>query len=340
MKALQISKPDELNLVDLDETHAGKDQVLIRVMRGGICGSDMLIYHGKNPFASYPRIPGHEFVGEVVETGDGSRKFKLGDHVVVNPVISCGKCYPCRNGQMNVCTSLQVIGVHCDGGFAQYIAVDESNLFRIPDSMSWDDAVFIEPFSIASNVTSRIGLNGNDRLLIIGAGPIGLTILQVAKMLGSKVAVCDIVDSRLGHALAMGADMVINSGKEDIEAKAADFSDNEGPSAIVDAAGIPGLMASLTRMASPGGRIGILGFSTVISEITQYEITRKELTIVGSRLSNNKFPQVIDWMASKKLDPAALLSRKFPISEARQAFDIIDGNKETILKVVLDMEAL
>ncbi|MFH2115179.1 MAG: zinc-binding alcohol dehydrogenase family protein, partial [Spirochaetota bacterium] len=298
------------------------------------------IYHGKNPFASYPRIPGHEFVGEVVETGDGSRKFKLGDHVVVNPVISCGKCYPCRNGQMNVCTSLQVIGVHCDGGFAQYIAVDESNLFRIPDSMSWDDAVFIEPFSIASNVTSRIGLNGNDRLLIIGAGPIGLTILQVAKMLGSKVAVCDIVDSRLGHALAMGADMVINSGKEDIEAKAADFSDNEGPSAIVDAAGIPGLMASLTRMASPGGRIGILGFSTVISEITQYEITRKELTIVGSRLSNNKFPQVIDWMASKKLDPAALLSRKFPISEARQAFDIIDGNKETILKVVLDMEAL
>jgi len=340
LKALQISKPDELNLVDLDETHAGKDQVLIRVMRGGICGSDMLIYHGKNPFASYPRIPGHEFVGEVVETGDGSRKFKLGDHVVVNPVISCGKCYPCRNGQMNVCTSLQVIGVHCDGGFAQYIAVDESNLFRIPDSMSWDDAVFIEPFSIASNVTSRIGLNGNDRLLIIGAGPIGLTILQVAKMLGSKVAVCDIVDSRLGHALAMGADMVINSGKEDIEAKAADFSDNEGPSAIVDAAGIPGLMASLTRMASPGGRIGILGFSTVISEITQYEITRKELTIVGSRLSNNKFPQVIDWMASKKLDPAALLSRKFPISEARQAFDIIDGNKETILKVVLDMEAL
>jgi len=314
--------------------------VVIRVVRGGICGSDMLIYHGKNPFASYPRIPGHEFVGEVVENGEGSKKFKPGDRVVANPVVSCGNCYPCRIGRTNVCTSLQVIGVHRDGGFAQYIAVDESNLFRIPDSLSWDDAVFIEPFSIAANVTSRIALDRSDRLLLIGAGPIGLTILQVAKMLGAKVAVCDMVGSRLVHASGMGADMVINTAKENIGARAAEFSDGDGPSAIIDAAGVPGLMAGLAGMASPGGRIGILGFSTSISEIAQYEITRKELTIAGSRLNNNKFPQVIEWMASGKLNPSSLLSRKFPIGEARKAFELIDGNKETILKVLLDLEAL
>lgn len=340
MKALQIVRPGELKLVDLDTPVPDRSQVLIRVKRGGICGSDMHIFHGSNPFASYPRIPGHEFVGEVVGLGDDVEGFSLGNHVAVNPVVSCGSCHPCRNGQPNVCTTLEVFGVHRDGGFAQLIAVDAASLHLIPDSISWDDAVFIEPFSIAANVTSRIGLQGKDSLLVIGAGTIGLTILQVAKIFGARVAVCDMLDGKLEQASKMGADAIINTSRESIETRALEFTGGDGPSAIIDAAGVPALMGTLARIACPGGRIGILGFSTSVSEITQYEITRKELVIAGSRLNNGKFPQVIAWMVRGKIRPVELFSRMFPIRDAPEAFRYVESNRETVLKVLLDIEAV
>jgi len=339
MKALRINVPGRIEIADVPEPQVGPGEAVIAVARGGICGSDMHIYHGSNPFASYPRIPGHEFVGTVLRTGPGSRTLRPGQRVVVNPVVSCGSCHACRIGRSNVCTSLQVYGVHRDGGFAQQIAVGEHNLFPIPDTLSWDDAVFIEPFSIAANIASRVAIDRQDRVLIIGAGPIGLTVLQVAILVGAQVAVCDMIEPRLAYASSLGAKMVINSTREDLETRVKDFTDGDGPSVLIDAAGVPSLFGALTRMASPGARIGILGFSTEVSGITQYEITRKELTIAGSRLNNGKFPAVIDWMREGLLRPAALLSRAFPLDRATDAFGHIDANRDTVLKVLIDMEA-
>ena len=336
MKALQVIKPGEIQLSEMPPAAPRPDEVLLKVARGGICGSDMHIYGGSNPFATYPRVPGHEFAGEVVGLGREVSGFRLGDRVVVDPVVSCGHCYPCRHDKPNVCVSLEVIGVHRDGGFSENICVAEKNLYKIPDVLSWDEAVFVEPFSIAANVTSRIGLTAHDRLLIVGAGVIGLVALQVAKVYGATVYVCDIVGEKLERAKSMGADEVIDTSKADLEKEIDRLTGGEGLSAIIDAAAVPSMMESLLRMACPGGRVGILGFSKEISGICQYEIMRKELSIFGSRLNNRKFPQVIRWMSEKSIKPLALLSRRFPIAEGVRCFEFYAEHRDSLAKVILD----
>ena len=340
MKAVQVTKPGELRLIEMPSPVPWKNEVRIRVMRGGICGSDMHIYQGSNPFATYPRVPGHEFTGEVVGLGHDVLGFKQGDRVVVDPVLSCGHCYPCLNNNHNVCVSLEVIGVHRDGGFCEFVCVDAGNLHKIPDSLSWDEAVFVEPFSIGANITSRVGLTARDTVLVVGAGAIGLVAVQVAKLYGAKVLVCDIVGEKLAKARSMGADEIIDTGKVDLEKEVDRITGGQGVPVILDAATIPAMMESLLRIACPGGRVGILGFSKSPSAISQYEITRKELTVFGSRLNNHKFPQVIRWMAEKRLRPLDLVSSQYPAKEALQAFEFYAAHRDSLTKVLLDFEAL
>src|SRR5699024_1465572 len=144
------------------------------VKLAGICGSDSHIYRGHNPFANYPRVIGHEFFGVIDAVGDNVDKTRIGQRVAVDPVISCGHCYPCKIGKSNVCTSLEVIGVHRDGGFSQYVCVPAKNAYLIPDSINDECATMVEPFSIAANVTSQLNPSADDIALIYGAGPMGL----------------------------------------------------------------------------------------------------------------------------------------------------------------------
>jgi L-gulonate 5-dehydrogenase len=333
VKAILVKEPRKLEVVDLPEPSPNPGEVLIRVRAAGICGSDVHIYHGTNPLAKYPRIIGHEFAGEVAALGQGVEGFSVGDHVAADPVTSCGKCYPCSVGRHNVCSNLSVFGVQRDGGMAEFIAVPAANAHVVPKDWPWEKAAMTEPFSIAANVLSRTECTARDRILVMGAGPIGLTVLMSAVLLGARVAVADILDSRLETARNLGAERVFNSKTQNLEEEVFKWCE-EGVPLIVDAVCIPEIFSSLLRMASPAGRIAHLSFAERPAAISSLEITRKELSIIGSRLNCGMFPRVIEWF-KRGLDPEKLISHTFPFTQVRDAFSLIEEKPLETCKVML-----
>lgn len=340
MQAFQVSAPLDYAVTEVEPPQAGAGEVLVRVAYAGICGSDMHIIHGANAFVRFPRITGHEFAGLVEALGEGVEGLSVGDRVCIDPVISCGECYPCRIGRPNVCTALEVIGVHRNGGFEELVNVPAANAHRLPENLGLDAAALVEPYTIAANVLDRMQPIAGDRLLIFGAGLIGLTILQMARALGIKdITITDVIDERLATAREMGATRTFNGCKDNVETAIQALTGGEGMPLIADAACVPALLPQMLRIASPAGRIGLLGFDPRPSDLVQLEVIRKELTLVGSRLNNRKFPEVIDLMASGRLDPLALVSHRLPLAEMPGAIDMLDNHPEKARKVLITIGA-
>lgn len=335
MIAIQVEKPHALALVEQGHAMPGPGEVLVRVRRAGICGSDVHILHGSNPFARYPRIIGHEFAGEIEEVGPDVQGLAPGDRVVVDPVVSCGTCYACRVGRPNVCANLEVFGVHRDGGFRDLVPVPARNVVRVSNSLPVEIAALAEPFSIAANVLSRTGCGPEDTVLIYGAGTVGLTVLQVAKLKGARCLISDIDDARLERAQSFGADAVINPHRTPVADTVRSEMGGLGPSVVIDGAGVPALLEEACRVASPAGRIGLLGFSPGPCNISQQEIVKKELSLVGSRLNRHLLPEVVQWLESGRLNPAAMITQTFDAQEAQAAFDLVERHPERTVKVQL-----
>lgn len=340
MKAFQVNAPLDYRLADVEAPQAAPGEALVRVAFAGICGSDMHIIHGENAFVRFPRITGHEFAGVVEAVGEGVKGIGAGDRVCIDPVISCGHCYPCRIGRPNVCSQLEVIGVHRDGGFEERVAVPAANLHRLPDHVGLDAAALVEPYTIAANVLDRMQPHPGDRLMVFGAGVIGLTILQMAQAKGiEEVIVSDVIDERLTVAKELGARHVFNGRDQDVEKAVLDLTEGQGVPLIADAACIPALLPQMVRLASPAGRIGLLGFNPTPSDLVQLEVIKKELTVVGSRLNNRKFPEVLELMASGRLDPLALVSHRLPFDEMPSAIDMLEYHPEKTRKVLIQIGA-
>ena len=338
MKAFQVRAPFEFGLAQVAMPQVAPGEVKVEVAYAGICGSDMHIIHGQNAFVRFPRVTGHEFSGVVREVGHSVEHLKVGDRVCIDPVISCGTCYPCRINRPNVCTRLQVIGVHRDGGFSEQVCVPAENAHRLPDSMALSQAALVEPYSIALNVLDRMQPHPGDSLLIYGAGVIGLTLVQMARALGlTDITVTDVIDARLETARALGASRTLNGKDVDVEATMRELTDGEGVPLIVDAACIPALMSQMVRLASPAGRIGLLGFNAVPSDLVQLEMIKKELTLVGSRLNNRKFPRVIELIASGKLHVQEMISHRVSFDEMPAAIDLIENHPEQTRKVLVEL---
>ena len=335
MIAIQVERPLALALVEQAEPEAGPGEVLVRVRRAGICGSDMHILHGSNPFARYPRIIGHEFAGEIERVGDGVTGLAPGDRVVVDPVVSCGACYACRVDRPNVCARLEVLGVHRDGGFRDLVPVPVRNVVKVRADLPVEIAALAEPFSIAANVLSRTGCGPEDSVLIYGAGTVGLTVLQVAKLKGARCLVSDPDEARLERAKGFGADLVIQPQRTSVAEAVRGELDGLGPSVVIDGAGVPALLEEACRVASPAGRIGLLGFSPAPCNVSQQEIVKKELTLVGSRLNRQLLPEVVGWLESGRLQPAAMITQTFAAAEARAAFELVERHPERTVKVQL-----
>ncbi|SEK71033.1 Zn-dependent oxidoreductase [Halomonas daqiaonensis] len=338
MQAFQVSAPLDYTITEVEVPQAAPGEVLVRVSYAGICGSDMHIIHGDNAFVRFPRITGHEFAGTIEALGEGVEGLSIGDRVCIDPVVNCGECYPCRIGRPNVCTALQVIGVHRNGGFEERVNVPARNAHHLPENVGLDAAALVEPYTIAANVLDRMQPIPGDRLLIFGAGVIGLTILQMARALGIEdITVTDVIDERLSTARELGATRTFNGSEEDVEAAIQTLTAGEGIPLIADAACVPALLPQMLRIASAAGRIGLIGFNVNPSDLVQLEVIKKELTLVGSRLNNRKFPEVIDLMASGRLDPLALVSHRLPLAEMPGAIDMLDHHPERARKVLIQI---
>lgn len=335
MKSIVIQKPNALLIDERPLPVPGDGEVRIKISLAGICGSDSHIYRGHNPFAKYPRVIGHEFFGVIDAIGDGVEKNRLGQRVSVDPVISCGHCYPCSVGKPNVCTTLVVLGVHRDGGFSEYAVVPAKNAWHIPDSIPDKHAVMVEPFTIAANVTGHVQPTEQDIALIYGAGPMGLVTVQALKGVYKvkQVIVVDRIDERLAMAKRSGADWTINNAGQSLQAAL----DEKGikPTLIVDAACHPSILQEAITLASPGGRIVLMGFSSDPSQIVQQGITGKELSIFSSRLNANKFPVVIDWLEKGLIDPDKLITHSFDYHHVTDAIELFEKDQRQCCKVLL-----
>jgi 2-desacetyl-2-hydroxyethyl bacteriochlorophyllide A dehydrogenase len=339
MKAARVISPRNLEIceVPMPEITNG-EEVLIKVKAAGICGSDIHIYHGTSPVATYPRIIGHEVVGEIVQVGKNVEKFTAGDHVIVDPVIGCGECYPCSIGRPNVCSYLKVRGVHVDGGYQEYMVLPQSSIYKLSKELSWEEAVLIEPFTIAAQIVSRGEITNRDTVFIMGAGPVGLCALQAVKRIGAKCMISDLVDSRLELAKKMGADITINPSTQSVEDIIMGETNGLGVPVIIDAVCIPQTFEQAVKLASSAGRIVLLGFTGTPSQIPQLEITKKELDVRGSRLHSNKFPQVIDWFNNREVNPKLLISHTFKFEEIEKAISQVENNPIETYKVVLKFD--
>ncbi|HAM6289055.1 TPA: Zn-dependent oxidoreductase [Escherichia coli] len=327
--------PNQLAIIEREIPTPSAGEVRVKVKLAGICGSDSHIYRGHNPFAKYPRVIGHEFFGVIDAVGEGVESARVGERVAVDPVVSCGHCYPCSIGKPNVCTTLAVLGVHADGGFSEYAVVPAKNAWKIPEAVADQYAVMIEPFTIAANVTGHGQPTENDTVLVYGAGPIGLTIVQVLKGVYNvkNVIVADRIDERLEKAKESGADWAINNSQTPLGEIFAEKGIK--PTLIIDAACHPSILKEAVTLASPAARIVLMGFSSEPSEVIQQGITGKELSIFSSRLNANKFPVVIDWLSKGLIKPEKLITHTFDFQHVADAISLFEQDQKHCCKVLL-----
>lgn len=338
MWAIRVDEPHKLQVLQMAEPHPGPGEVLVRIGRAGICGSDMHIFHGLNPFARYPRVIGHEAMGRIASLGDGVNDLRIGQRVVLDPVVACGHCHACKVGRPNVCGNLQVIGVHRDGGMSEFALLPRANAIPIPDNVSDLAAAMAEPYSVAANVMLRTTADPSDVALIYGAGVVGLTTLQACAMRGIRCIVSDIEDVRLERAAKLGAARIVNSRREDLEAIVLQETDGYGVTLVVDGAGAPGILEQAVRLAGPTGRIAVMNFAPGTSAISQQEITKKELSLVGSRLNRRLIPHVLEWFASGAIKPETLVTHEFRFDRAREAMAFIEQHPDQTCKIHLLFE--
>jgi len=339
MKALLVKEPMNLSFIEVEKPSIKNTKdVLIKLKAAGICGSDVHIYHGTNPLATYPRVMGHEMVGIIEEIGEDVKDFEIGDHVIINQVINCGDCFPCSQNRPNVCFDLKVRGVHIDGGYQEFIIVPDNDIYRIPKELPFHEAVMIEPTSIAYQGVSRADVKKGDIVFILGAGALGKSIIKVLSSLETTIIVADIIEERLEEAKELGAHHVLNSKRNDLIECVKELSGGHGPTVSIDAAGILGSLDLLTQLTCNAGRVITMGFSKEFSQVAQLNITSKELDIRGSRLQNNKFIEVIEDYQKERLNFKDLVSHIIPFKEAKTAFQMIDSNDTSIKKIVLSFE--
>ena len=300
MKEVVVVEPHKVEVreVEIPEL-ANEDEVLIQMKSAGVCGSDHHIYHGLNPCSTYPRIPGHENAGIVKKIAKNVTNVKVGDHVIVDLISTCGECYQCKIGRKNVCEHVKVRGSGADGGWREYFTAPANEVYKINESVKWEDAALVEPYAIGAHSTTRGRVVPEDVVFILGTGTIGSIILQTCKAKGCKTVICcDIDDSSLERAKGYGADYVINSKTEDIVARVQEITNNKGVTIAFDSACFPG---SLTMCMQPGiicnaGRMVPLGFCTAPEQITQAMINQREIDIIGTRMSAFQFEPTIKRM--------------------------------------------
>lgn len=301
MRAAIFDAPGTMRVGAWEAPAAKAGEVVVQVKATGICAGDMYIYQGRNPYAAYPIIGGHEIAGHVHEVGPGVSSIEAGELVVVEPFIGCGVCYACRTGKPNCCVNLQIIGIHRPGGFAEYVVAPAGSIHKVPAGLSPAWASFAEPIAVGVQATRRGDVHAGDTVLILGAGPIGLALIEVAQAKGARAYVTDVARDRLDFARTLGAETLLSD--ETLQDKVMQITNGEGMPCVIEAAGNARAMESTVDLVANGGRIVIVGLlkKGQMIQMPGLDFTRKEMTIHGSRASTQCFPEALSLLASGKI---------------------------------------
>lgn len=337
MKTVLIEKPFEIAVTDTEMPVAKEGEAILKVLYCGICGADVASYTGNQPFTTYPRIPGHEFSAQIVSIPENDKGLKVGDIVTANPYFNCGSCYSCQRGFVNCCTDNQTMGVQRDGSFREYIAMPVERIYD-GKGLSAKELALVEPFTISYHALHRAAVKPGDKVLVVGAGPIGLFALISAKAQGAEVYVADVLDGRLEKATHFGADGVINSAKSDIVEEAMRITNGNGFDVCVEACGQSVTFLNCIDCAAFAANIILIGNGKKETTFLHSILLKKELNVFGSRNSYAKdFREVIDLIASGKVNVLDMVSVVYPMAEADVAFKALANNDGSLAKVLIEM---
>jgi L-gulonate 5-dehydrogenase len=313
----------------------GDGDALLRVEAIGLCGSDYHLFDGTHPYARFPQVQGHEFTGIVERLPrDYAGGLGPGDRVVAEPLLWCGTCFACRRGRTNCCESLAVMGAHVPGGLTDYAALPADRLHPTGDLPALV-AVLAEPFSIGLHAVRRGQVGAGDQVLVVGAGPIGLTATLSAVDAGAQVLVADRIPSRLEAARRFGAAVVVDTSSEDLARAVASFTGGAGVAVAVEATGVPSLVRTAVDVVAQSGTVVVVGISLADVAIPVSEFSRKEISLLGARNSAGEFPAAIDLISRHAGVVASLVTHVFGLDETPAAIEFAMAHPAEVEKVVI-----
>jgi alcohol dehydrogenase len=341
MKAILLEKPGQFARVSIDEPgRPGKSEVLVRVHRVGICGTDLSGYLGKMPFYSYPRIPGHELGVEVVEVGPGVTNVKPGDHCSIEPYINCQRCFACRRGGINCCENLQVLGVHTDGGLRPQFVVPARKL-HVARSLSMEQLALVETLAIGCHAVARGNPQPGDNVLVIGAGPIGLSTLEFVRLAGATSIVLDINQQRLEFCKkTMGVNHTVPHRGDGSELKTLkDLTDGALPTLVIDATGNARSMSHALEYVAHTGKLVYVGITTDEVKFAHPLLHRRELTLYASRNAMPAdFDRIIEHIEQGRIDTRPWITHRTSFDEMIGNFPSYTRPETGVIKAIVEVD--
>jgi 2-desacetyl-2-hydroxyethyl bacteriochlorophyllide A dehydrogenase len=318
MKSIQISKPFDVIIQEVEKPIPKEGEALLKILYGGICGSDLGIYRGTFAYASYPRTPGHEFSAEIIEIPTNDKGLKPGMIVTCNPYFNCTKCYSCERGLVNCCTTNQTMGVQREGAFAEYITMPIERIYD-GQGLPAKTLALIEPFCISYHGVSRASIQKGDNVLVVGAGTIGVLAAVAAKAKGANVYISDVQEDKLNLVTQkFNFDgTIVNRSNEEFDESVKKITENKGFDVTIEAVGLPSTFQNCIDAAAFGGRVVLIGVGKKNLDFDFTIIQKKELNIYGSRNALKKdFIELIDLVKSGKVDLEKVVTNTYKMEDA------------------------
>ncbi len=339
MKTLICTSPGNLEYRGAAKPELKKNQAILKIKRIGICGTDLHAYEGTQPYFTYPRILGHEIAAELVDI-DGSTDIKHGEIVTIIPYFYCGKCIACREGKSNCCENIKVAGVHIDGGMVEYLSVPTYSLVR-GNGLPPDSLALIEPLSIGAHAVRRADIKPGEFVLVVGAGPIGLGIMEFAKIAGARVIALDIKESRLNFCKEkLQIPFILNSAhSHEVVGVIKEITNGEMPTAVFDATGnLQAINTGFTYM-SHGGRYVLVGLQKGEISFSHPEFHKREATLMSSRnATRENFENVISALKKGLINPTPWVTHRIRFDQVKNEFESLLGPANNVIKAIVEID--
>ena len=341
MKSMMLTEPKKLEIQDSPIPSFGKDEVLIRVKACGICGSDVHGYDGSSGRRIPPLIMGHEAAGLIEECGSDVSGFSKGDRVTFDSTVYCGKCSYCKKGQVNLCDNRMVLGVSCEdyrrhGAFAEFVTVPSHIIYKLPDTFPFEHAAMIEAVSVAVHAVGRISFDSGDKSLVVGAGMIGLLLIQAIRSAGCReIIAVDMDNDRLNLAKKLGATQVINSQEVDALRFILNETGGQGVDKSFEVVGATPTVQLSIHAVRKGGSVVMVGNLAPEVELPLQSVVTREISLFGTCASAGEYPKCIELMADGSIQVDPLISAKVALEEGPEWFDRLYGREPGLMKVIL-----
>jgi 2-desacetyl-2-hydroxyethyl bacteriochlorophyllide A dehydrogenase len=337
MRYIVCEKPNEFQLKQKPMPVRSEGESILRIRRIGIFGTDIHAFGGNQPYFEYPRILGHELAAEYVEgTAEG---FTTGDKLTFIPYFNCGKCIACRNGLTNCCVNMRVFGVHIDGGMSEYISVPDRYLIR-SEGLGFEELALVEPLAVAAHGVRRAGVTANDTVLVMGAGPIGLGLVQFAQIAGAKVIVADVNPHRLAFCReVLHVEHLINPAVQDTAVELAKITSGDMPTVVIDATGNQKAMLAAFNYIAHGGRLVLVGLQKGELTFSHPDFHKRESTLMSSRNATREdFDFVIKCIKEGKVDPHKYITHKAPFDGMIGVFESWLKPESNVIKALVEID--